>query len=140
MTRVPFDGRLSVAILLAIGAVGAQPNVGLGSWTPAASSVPQDGARAACLVTLRDHRILAVGAQAEIYDPATKAWRPAGTMIEPRSGHTATLLQDGRVLVAGGGTRSLETFDPKTNTWSAAVGQLSEARSRHAATLLANGS
>ncbi len=42
----------------------------------------------------------------------------ASPMLEPRSGHTATLLQDGRVLIAGGMRRdqdfhsSAEQFDP----------------------------
>jgi hypothetical protein len=140
--RARLDGRLFVAMLFAAGTAGAQPNAGLGAWSSAASQVPPDSSEAACLVTLRDHRILAVGgaAEAEIYDPAKKAWQLAGQMIEPRAGHTATLLQDGRVLVAGGGTRSLEIFDPKTNTWTLTAGQLTEARSRHAAALLANGS
>src|SRR5260370_31937186 len=45
----------------------------------------------------------------------------AGTpMLEPRSGHTATLLPDGRVLIAGGMRRnqdfyrSAELYDPAT--------------------------
>ncbi len=41
-------------------------------------------------------------AQAERYIPLTNGWSPAGALATARSLHTATLLQDGRVLVVGG--------------------------------------
>ena len=43
---------------------------------------------------------------AELYDPAANggvgAWTPTGSLAIARFGHTATLLQNGRVLVEGG--------------------------------------
>jgi hypothetical protein len=65
-------------------------------------------------------------------------------MLEPRSGHTATLLPDGRVLVAGGMRRnqdfyrSAELFDPATGKF-AATGEMQVARVGHVAVLLGSG-
>jgi N-acetylneuraminic acid mutarotase len=61
---------------------------------------------------------------AELYDPATGTWAPAGEMSVGRIGHVAVLLESGEVLVAGGyglgGTWiSAEIYDPATGTWRA---------------------
>lgn len=60
---------------------------------------------------------------AELYDPATGAFSPTGSMTTKRGGHTATLLSDGKVLIAGGNFRgvslaSAELYDPLTETFS----------------------
>ena len=39
---------------------------------------------------------------AEVWDPETASFGPAGSLAEERRSHTATLLPDGRVLIVGG--------------------------------------
>ena len=39
---------------------------------------------------------------AEIYDPATQLFTAVSNMIIHRANHTSTVMQDGRVLIAGG--------------------------------------
>jgi uncharacterized protein (TIGR03437 family) len=60
--------------------------------------------------------------EAEVYDPSTGSFTSAGSLISLRDGHTATLLNNGRVLVAGGtaGSATAELYIPPTRAASAA--------------------
>ena len=72
------------------------------------------------------------------------SWVPTGNLNTPRRLHTATRLQDGKVLVVGGRDNdgnflnSAELYDPATGAWSI-TGSLSTARIAHTATLLQSG-
>jgi hypothetical protein len=101
-----------------------------------------------CAIRLADGRILIAGgsgitgalASTEIYMPDA-TFMPGPPMYSRRSGHTCTLLNDGRVLVAGGdtdATGSAEVFDPTNAAWEFVAGT-GEARSGHTATLLSKG-
>jgi hypothetical protein len=75
--------------------------------------------------------------------PMPFTFSDTGSLNIPRFLHTATLLPNGKVLVAGGDSgsgelSSAELYDPATGTWSA-TGSLNTARSQHTATLLPNG-
>ncbi|OJT23782.1 hypothetical protein BO221_17565 [Archangium sp. Cb G35] len=65
-------------------------------------------------------------------------WILTGSMALPRMLHTATLLDDGRVLVAGGFNTTSELYDPVTKTWSA-TGNTLGAHRGHTATKLPDG-
>src|SRR5439155_22387508 len=56
-------------------------------------------------------------------------WTATGSLVKARSNHTATLLPDGKVLVAGGYPlmASAELYDPASGTWTA-TGSLITAR------------
>jgi hypothetical protein len=69
---------------------------------------------------------------------------PTSSMLETRSGHSATLLPDGRVLIAGGMRRnqdfykSAELYDPATGKFQL-TGEMSQRRVGHIAVLLGSG-
>ena len=84
---------------------------------------------------------------AEVYDPSTGRWTPAGNMSVARWSHSVTTLADGRVLVMGGTSSagdtepplgSAEIYNPTTNSWTRAADLLT-ARSEHRAALLPDG-
>ena len=163
------DGRVLVTEGCGTGAELYDPATG--TFVPTGSlTVARYGATA---TLLRDGRVLIAGGydcdsadaiwpSAELYDPSTGRFSPTGPMRVGREFHTATLLPDGRVLVAGGLTgpnpttgsivlasvrtaatsssvlATAEIYDPGTGTFSP-TDAMSAARMDHTATLLADG-
>jgi hypothetical protein len=134
-------------------------NSATGKWTVSGSMTNARGGHTATL--LPNGEVLVAGgisngispwspsctATAELYKPFTRQWTTAGSMTKPRGNHTATLLNDGSVLVAGGfcsgagstyPDNTAELYDPSTGTWKA-TGNMNVARVNTAATLLPNG-
>ena len=91
---------------------------------------------------------------AELYDPATGTWTETNPLNTRRDSHTATLLPNGKVLVAGGAIdteyytslASAELYDPTSGTWTYTGSMvtltpylLAPGRFDHTATVLPNG-
>ena len=88
----------------------------------------------------------------DLFDPATGKWSKAKSLLHSRRAHTATLLPDGRVLVAGGtvggqadategGTQldTAEIYDPVADTWEKLAAKLDTPRGLHTAALAPSG-
>ncbi|HLJ79792.1 MAG TPA: kelch repeat-containing protein, partial [Acidobacteriaceae bacterium] len=110
---------------------------------------------------LQDGRVLVVGGvdvsgnpigTAEIFDPAINAsqanpWTSTGPLVQARSGHTATLLNNSTVLISGGSSGSqvlntLEVFNAaagSNGSFTLLPATMSSARTMHAAALLEDG-
>lgn len=159
------DGKVLVAGAGGDGRAAELYDPTTGVWTVTGSMNYARGGHRATLLT--DGTVLVVGgtsssfscldppfcfvptptATAEVYDPATGAWRLTGAMIDARIDHTATLLANGRLLIAGGALgcslsypnlpqlNSAEEYDPMTGTWVART-LMQTGRYNHTATLL----
>jgi hypothetical protein len=92
-----------------------------------------------------------IGNTAELYDPVSETWSVTGKLNSSRGSrdertfYTATLLTNGKVLVAGGlgpfpqgFLTSAELYDPVTGAWSP-TGAMNSRRAEHTATLLPDG-
>lgn len=91
-------------------------------------------------VTVDDSLGQLSAAQAFNFQVYQHGFKPDGSMGTARTSHTATVLPDGTVLLAGGlGLSSAEKYDPGTGKFTPTAGSMSVARLGHTATLLKTG-
>jgi len=123
-----------------------------GMWAPT-GSLPYAPARPT-LTLLKNGKVLIAGGStapgpnaggesqtAAVYDPAAGTWSPTASMHTPRDHHTATLLDNGEVLVVGGANdpaAPTELYDPSQNVWKSSEAPLQPPLS-HTATLMPAG-
>jgi hypothetical protein len=144
--------RIAIALLL-LSISGVASNAGAQTWVPTGSMATPRLDHTATL--LPNGKVLIIGgcgnsgpnpftSSAELYDPATGTFSLTGSMTTARCRHTATLLPNGKVLIAGGSVftdnqlANAELYDPATGTFTP-TGSMANAREAHTATLLENG-
>lgn len=138
----------AAALLLAAPAGTWHPAPGLegGRYAPTATLLKSAGGTDTVLIAggyRSDRQECQCGAQ--LYDSATGRFTDTGSMAIGRNFQTATRLDDGRVLVAGGfnshaGTlASVELYDPATGTFTASGSSLMVPRELYTATRLPDG-
>ena len=118
-----------------------------GSFASAGPYAAALGSLLTTAITLADGRVLVLGSDPpQLFDPATNSFSTTGSLsatgLYGMDLYSATLLKDGRVLVAGGmgdsRTAAAVLYDPKTGTFTT-TGSMNDARDAHAAVLLADG-
>jgi len=124
-----------------------------GKWTTTGSL--NDARALTTLTLLSNGQVLVAGgndangfngyaSSAELYNPSTGKWTTTGSMNTSRLYHTATLLANGEVLVAGGRTYApgplaeAELYNPSADAWTT-TGSMNTARAGHTGTVLQNG-
>ncbi len=158
--------RLIVIVFLSISLLAGM--AGAEEWTLTNNSL-EDVHRCSTATRLKDGRVLIAGGvilgtgdypevgavvfnKAYLYDPNTRTFTRTGDLKQPRLRHTATLLPDGKVLIAGGYVTGItgpggpqgvldtaEIYDPATGIFSYTAGKLNEYRTLHTSTLLDDG-
>ena len=144
-TMLP-DGRVLVAGSDSpIAATAELLDIDNPAWIAGPNLTAAPGRRELSLTLLKNGKVLAAGGvgldTAEVYDPGAGSWTPTvNNMSGVRYRHTATLLGDGQVLVAGSVSSAAvgitaDLYDPASDRWSPTASMTVD-RNWHTATLL----
>lgn len=120
-----------------------------GAFTATANNATGDRTSGSTAVKLLNGKVLVFGsgynynATVDLFDPSTNTFTTTGSLRQGRSGGRGVLLDDGRVLVAGGfnGSASIgsaEIYDPSTGQFSY-TGSMNFERRNHALVKLQDG-
>ena len=141
------------AMLLGDGTVLVAGNIDAEIFDPATRIYrrvgPYASSYAATATLLADGRVFFVGDDpSQLYDPASETFSTSGSLSEVGIygiwAQSATLLNNGKVLITGGSSEEIgrfalaELYDPATGTFRA-TGSLLEPRDSHASVLLRDG-
>ncbi len=152
MVRRFLNRCVAVAALLVVGACGTSPSTSGPSESPGTTAQMVQMRLYHSATLLSDGKVLIAGGSqavagltegrrlvsAEVYDPATGRFGSTGNMVHPRKEHKTVLLQDGRVLVVGGGEQTAELYDPTSGGFTP-TGDLTAVQTVRTATLLPDG-
>jgi hypothetical protein len=155
LAQLPDDGRVLVFDALKDVSTSSLVNPDTGKVTSVGEMKKYQSS--ASMAQLPDGSVLAIGgfdlnnyplATVERFDPDSLQWEIVASMSTARAYATATLLEGGDVLVAGGWTEhpttgwtasaTAEIYDRDTNTWSSA-GSMSVTRSLASAVRMQDG-
>ncbi len=118
--------------------------IGLNAATGVLSGTPPVGSAGTYPLTITaQNGVLPNATQSFTLTVTATPWTLTGSMTTSRALQTATLLNSGKVLIAGGlngssGLSSAELYDPSTGAFTA-TGSMTTVRDYHSATLLNNG-
>lgn len=151
---------LGIGLLLGVPALAKPKKGSTGAYAWSLLAPMHQGRIEHTATLVRDGRVLVVGGEyvadgtwwrvtgtTELFDPKTQTWAAAESLNDPRSGHTATLLASGKVMVVGGQSSdgankfplaSVEVYTPHSNRW-VHTAPLNEARVGHSVTELVDG-
>jgi len=119
------------------------PSVGTWGATATSLMIARESAAGALLPSAKfmvaGGSAAAVNSSVDILDLGGGAYVATGNMTVTRSAPTATLLPNGQVLIAGGGTNTAELYNPATGAFTATAGNMSVVRIGHTASMLPTG-
>ena len=122
---VRYPARPRVCHIAGLGALGADADPVPGAVTPDGSVLVVGGSDGCSVL-----------GSADAFDPVSQRFRTVGGLRQPRFGHKATALPDGRVLITGGALINLQALSPQQrkkrwSRWTLRVDEIGEQGRRY---------